>query len=223
MQLVETVLRAATAFDDHGRLAEIPDQVVEFGRDIAGIEIDEHRLHLAHVGGLGLAALGHRSRYHIEGSTFPRRPTCKGDRLLQQAGIGFDPRVMRATVDPLALVDEAPQRHPAVAIAENDVEKDGDLLTIRLDIERIDVRRRIVEVAPGIKGNDVVIAHAGRPSNAGPRGTSGIRESRAWSRSGAAVRPRPSPAGSERRDHSSVGQDRHRRPQARGAVRPCPC
>ncbi len=91
-------------------------------------------------------------------------------KTAKQTGVGFDPGIMRAAVDPLALVDEAPQRHPAVAIAEDDIEKDGDLLSVRLDVERINLRRRVVEVAPGIEGNDVVIAHAGRPQQRWPQG-----------------------------------------------------
>ena len=57
MQLGRDLGRAAAALDDQRRVAKMPDEVVELGGDIAGVEIDHDRLHLPDVGGLGLAVL----------------------------------------------------------------------------------------------------------------------------------------------------------------------
>ena len=73
---------------------------------------------------------------------------------------------MRAAGEALTLVDEAAERDPALAVAEDDIEEDGDLRRIGLEVERIvvDHRRRVVEVAPRVEVDDVVavVGHAGR-------------------------------------------------------------
>ena len=58
VQLVEPFGRPAAGLDDQRRLAEMRKQVIELGGDVAGVEIDHHRLHLPDVGRLGTAELG---------------------------------------------------------------------------------------------------------------------------------------------------------------------
>ena len=190
MQLVETVGRAAAAFDEQGRFAQMPDEVVELGDDVARIEIDQNRLHLQDVGGLGLAGLRNRSRHHIEGSALSCRPAGKGDGFFQQAVVDLDPGIVGTTVNPLALVDETAQRHPAIAIGEDDVEKDGDLLGIRLDVEGIGLGFGVVEITPRVEGDDVVLAHAGSPQQRSAHGH--MRHS--WKSRVVAIRGSNSPA-----------------------------
>jgi hypothetical protein len=50
MQLDRALGRAAAALDDERRPAEMSDQMVELGGDVAGVEIDDDRLHLQDVG-----------------------------------------------------------------------------------------------------------------------------------------------------------------------------
>ncbi len=45
----------APAFHHHGRCAEMALQMGALGRDIAGVEIDHHGLHLQDLGRLGLS------------------------------------------------------------------------------------------------------------------------------------------------------------------------
>ncbi|WP_197604411.1 hypothetical protein [Blastochloris viridis] len=170
MQLVEAIGRAAAAFDDQRRLAEMSDEVFEFRSDVARVQIDQNRLHLPDVGGLGLAGLGDRSRHHIERRALARRPACEGHHLVERGGVSLDPSIVRAAVETLPLVDEAANWNPAVAIAEDDVEKDGDLLAIRLDVEGIGLRGGVIEVAPRIEMDDVVVGHAGNPQQRSAHG-----------------------------------------------------
>src|SRR5690606_28832675 len=103
MQLVETVRRPAAAFDEQCRLAEMTNEVVKLGRNVSGVEVDQDRLHLLDIGGLGLADLGDRSRHYIEGRPFACCPTGEGNRLLQQTVVDLDPSVVGSAVDALAL------------------------------------------------------------------------------------------------------------------------
>ena len=73
--LSRALRRPAAALDDQRRLAEMPDQMVELGGDVAGVEIDHHRLHLQDVGGLGLAVLGDRAGDDIDSGS--RLPTAR--------------------------------------------------------------------------------------------------------------------------------------------------
>src|SRR5690606_28578502 len=117
-------------------------------------------------------------------------PTGKGNRLLQQTVVDLDPGVVGTAVDALTLVHEPAQRHPALAVTEDHIEKDGDLLVIRLYVERIGLRRGVVEVAPGIEGDDIVLAHAGSPQQRSAHGH--IRHS--WKSRVVAMRGSSSPA-----------------------------
>ena len=163
MELVEPVRGAPPALDDQRRLAQVLDQVVELGRDVASVEIDQHGLHLPHVRRSGLAALRDGAGHHVDGGALPGRPAREGDGLLQHRTVGLDPDIVRATVEALPLVDEAAQRHPTVAIAEYQIEKDRDLLGVWFGAKGVRLHWRVVEVAPGIEVDDVVVAHAGSP------------------------------------------------------------
>ena len=46
MQLGRAFGRPAAAFDHQRRVAKMPDQVIEFGGDVAGVEINHDGLHL---------------------------------------------------------------------------------------------------------------------------------------------------------------------------------
>ena len=144
----------------------MPQQMVELGGDVAGVQVDHHRLHLPDVGGLGAPVPGHRAGDDVERRPFPRGPGGEVERLVPHRIVGLDPDVVRAAGEALALIDEAAERDPALAVGEDDVEEERDLRRIRLQIERVvvDHRRRVVEVAPGIKLDDIiaVVAHAGR-------------------------------------------------------------
>jgi len=58
-----------------------------------------------------------------------------------------------------ALVDKTADRDQPLAIAEHDIDKDLQLLDIRLDIGGVDDRAHITEVGPGVEVDDVVDAH----------------------------------------------------------------
>ena len=103
--------RAAAALDDQRRRAEVADEVVELGRDVAGVEIDHHGLHLQHVGGPGLAGLGDRAGDDVDRGALARRPRRRRSPSFSAARrVGLDPDVVRLAVDALALVDEAAHR-----------------------------------------------------------------------------------------------------------------
>ena len=55
MELGRALGRAPAALDDQGRSAEVVDEMIELGRDVAGVEIDHEALHLQDVRGAGLA------------------------------------------------------------------------------------------------------------------------------------------------------------------------
>ena len=162
MQLVEPVRGAPAALDDQRRLAQVLYQVIELGRDVAGVEIHQNGLHLPHVRRSGLAALRDGAGHHVDRRPLPGCPASEGDGLLQHRAVGLDPDIVRATIDALPLVDEPAQRHPAVAVAEYQIEKDRDLLGVWFGAEGVGLHWRVVEVAPGIEVDDVVVAHAGR-------------------------------------------------------------
>ena len=120
-------------------------------QDVAGIEIDDHCLHLEHFVGAGLALLGNGAGDDIERRTLAPRPGGEGLQLVEGRGIRLDPDVVGLAIAALPLVHEAADRNQAFAVAEHHIEEDAQLFGIRLDAERVFLQRRIVEVAPRVE------------------------------------------------------------------------
>jgi hypothetical protein len=81
--------------------------MVQLGRDVACVEIDDDGLHLQHIGGAGLTLLLDRAGDDIDGGALAVRPRGEGRELSRRGPIGRDPDVVRLAVPALTLVDEA--------------------------------------------------------------------------------------------------------------------
>ena len=151
----------ATALHNHGRRTEVALEMGALGRDIAGVQVDHDGLHLQDFGGLGLPGRGHGAGDHVDRCALTRRPCGEGRHLLRRGLIGIEPDVVRAAINALALVDETADRDQPVAVAEDDLHELGDLLGIGLVAEHVDLRGRVVEVAPRIEMDDVFLGVSG--------------------------------------------------------------
>ena len=80
MELGRALGRAPAAFDDQRRRAEVADDMVELGRDVARVEIDDDGLHLQHVGGAGLALFRDRAGDDIDRRALARWPRRRRSR-----------------------------------------------------------------------------------------------------------------------------------------------
>jgi hypothetical protein len=190
MQLGGAFGGAAAAFHHQSRIAKVLNQVIELGADVACVEIDNDGLHLTNVGSFGLTALGNGAGDDIDRRALARSPRRKRDHLVGHGSVSRNPDVVGLAVEALALVDEAPHRHKALAIAEDHIEKRGDLSAIRLCAEGVLLWRGIVEVAPGVEVDDVVVTHAG---NAQQRFAHAHRR-HSWKSRSRVMRGRSSPA-----------------------------
>ena len=92
-----------TAFDDERGRAEVAGDMVQLGRDVARIEIDDDGLHLQHVGGAGLTLLLDRAGDDIDRRPLAVRPRGEGRELVGRGGVGRDPDVVRLAVPALTL------------------------------------------------------------------------------------------------------------------------
>ena len=63
----------------------------KLGFDVAGVEIDNHGLHLLNIGGLRLSLFGDGARDGVDGRALAPRPGGEGRELLQRRGVGLDP------------------------------------------------------------------------------------------------------------------------------------
>ena len=111
--------------------------MVELGRDIAGVEIDDDGLHLQHIGGARQALLGDGARDDVDRRALAIGPTGEGGELFARRVIGRDPDVVRSPAAALTLVDEAAERNQPLAPAEDHVEEGGDLLGVGIAAERL--------------------------------------------------------------------------------------
>lgn len=84
--------------------------MVQLGRDVARVEIDDYGLHLQHVSGAGLALFLDRAGDDINRSAFTVGPCGKGREFPWCAVVGRDPDVVRLAVPALTLIDEAAER-----------------------------------------------------------------------------------------------------------------
>ena len=125
------------ALDDQRGAAEVPDEMVELGRDVAGVEVDDERLHAQDVGRARLAVLGDGAGDDVDRGALAPGPGGEGRELLGRALVRLDPDVVRLAALALALVDEAADRDQPVAVAEDDVEEGGDLACVGVDAERV--------------------------------------------------------------------------------------
>ena len=98
---------------------------------------------------------------HIDRRPLARGPVGEGSHLVRDGFSGLDPDVMRPTVDPLAFVDEAPDRDQPLAVSEDHLHEPGDLLRVRLVAEHIHHGGGVIEVAPGVEVDKVFFGRLG--------------------------------------------------------------
>lgn len=121
MELGRTLGRAPAAFDDQRRRSDVAGDMVQLGRDVARVEIDDDGLHLQHIGGAGLALFLDRAGDNINRSAFTVGPCGKGREFPWCAVVGRGPDIVRLAVLTLTLVDEAAERDQPLAPAEDRV------------------------------------------------------------------------------------------------------
>ncbi len=158
MQLGRAFGGAPTAFDNQRRFTKILQQVGELRRDIPGIKINHHGLHLQHMLGAGLAMFCDGAWDDINGATFARGPGGIGGEQFRRGCIGRDPDIVRLDRQPLPLIDKAAHRDQPLAIAEGHRQKAFDLFQIRCGrrCDRLPCggksvlqrRGRVVEIGP---------------------------------------------------------------------------
>jgi len=101
MELRRALGRPPAAFDDQHRRAEVAGDMVQLGRDVTGVQIDDDGLHLKHVGGAGLTLFGDGAGDDVDGRAFAVRPSGEGCKLLGRGVVGRDPDVVRLAVPAL--------------------------------------------------------------------------------------------------------------------------
>ncbi|ODN68427.1 hypothetical protein A6302_04273 [Methylobrevis pamukkalensis] len=137
MELRRALGRAPAAFDDERRCAEVAGDMVQLGRDVACVEIDDDGLHLQHVGGACLTLLLDRAGDDIDRRPLAVRPRGESRELAGCGAVGRDPDVVRLAVPALTLVNEAAERDQPLAPAEHGVEEHGDLLGVGVAAEGV--------------------------------------------------------------------------------------
>ena len=163
--------------------------MIELGRDVARIEIDDDGLHLQHIGGAGLSLLRDRAGDDIDRRPLALRPRGEGRELVGRGGVGLDPDVVRSAVLALTLVDEATDRDQPLALAEHDVDEDGDLLGIGLAAKGFSDGGPSLKSCHGLKWMMLSSLMPASLQQRSAMGRNGIRRSRAWWRRAAASSP----------------------------------
>ena len=148
--------RNAAAFHHHGGRAEVALEMGPRGGDVAGVEVDDHGLHLLDIGGPGLTGLRDGAGDDIDRRALARGPIREGHHLVGRGRIRLDPDVVRPAVEALTLVDEAADRDQPVGVAEDHLHELRDLRGVRLVAEHVDLRRGVVEVAPRVEMDEIL-------------------------------------------------------------------
>ena len=130
VQLGLPILGDPAALDDQRRRAEVADQVVALGGDVALVEIDDQRLHLPDMLGAGLAVVSDRAGDHIDRTADRSGGLCRGGHDLGRPRVCRDPAQVVRRPRRHALLGQAAQRDQAVAPGKDHVDKQRDLVAI---------------------------------------------------------------------------------------------
>ena len=101
-------------------LAEMADEVLALGRDVAVVEVDQHHLGLRHVLGLGLARGGDGAGHHEQRHAGLGGPGRLHGEPGAEIAVRLEERGVRRLVG-RPMLGQGTHRHPALAVAEHDL------------------------------------------------------------------------------------------------------